>query len=46
MREVTIHTMDYVDSATTGILSPYILPVEDLSKLFAASYNEESYWGV
>ena len=30
MRAVTIHTMDYVDAATTGILSPHVLPVEDL----------------
>ena len=30
MREVTIHTMDYTDAATTGILSPHVLPVEDL----------------
>ena len=28
MREVTMHTMDYIDAATTGILSPHILPVE------------------
>ena len=30
MREVTIHTMDYIDAATKGILSPHVLPVEDL----------------
>ena len=30
MREVTIHTMDYVDAATTGIISPHVLPMEDL----------------
>ena len=29
-REVTIHTMDYIDAATTGILSPHVLPVKDL----------------
>ena len=33
MREVTICTMDYVDAATTGILSPHVLPVEDLRKM-------------
>ena len=33
MREVTIHTMDYIDAATTGILSPHVLPVEDLRKM-------------
>ena len=32
MREVTIHTMDYVDAAT-GILSPHVLPVEDLREI-------------
>ena len=25
-----MHTMDYIDAATTGILSPHVLPVEDL----------------
>ena len=30
IRQVSIHTMDYVDAATTNILSPDILPVEDL----------------
>ena len=25
-----MHAMDYIDAATTGILSPHILPVEDL----------------
>ena len=33
MREVAIHTMDYVDAATTRILSPHVLPVEDLRKM-------------
>ena len=33
MREVTIHTMDYIDAATTGILSPHVLPMEDLRKM-------------
>ena len=28
MREVAIHTMDYIDAATTGILSPHALPVD------------------
>ena len=35
MREVTIHTMDYVDVATTGILSPHMLPVEDLREMLS-----------
>ena len=30
MREVTIHTTDYIVADTTGILSPHVLPVEDL----------------
>ena len=30
MRQVAIHTMVYVDAATTNVLSPDILPVEDL----------------
>ena len=30
MRQAAIHTMDYVDSPTTNVLSPDILPVEDL----------------
>ena len=30
MRQTAMHVMDYIDAATTGILSPHILPVEDL----------------
>ena len=30
MRQVGIHTVDNVDAATTNVLSPDILPVEDL----------------
>ena len=33
MREVIIHTMDYIDAATTGILLPHVLPVEDLREM-------------
>ena len=33
MRQASIHTMDYVDAATTNILSPNILPVEDLRNM-------------
>ena len=33
MRQVAIHTMDYVDAATTNVLSPNILPVEDLRNM-------------
>ena len=35
MREVAIHTMDYIDAATTGILSPHVLPVEDLREMLS-----------
>ena len=28
-----MHVMDYLDTATTGILSPQVLPVEDLQKI-------------
>ena len=30
MRQIAMHAVDYLDSATTGILSPHVLPVEDL----------------
>ena len=33
MRQVTMHAMDYIDAATTGILSPHALLVEDLRKM-------------
>ena len=33
MREIALHTMDYVDATTTGILSPHILPLQDLRKM-------------
>ena len=33
MREVTIHTMDYVDAAITGLLLPHVLPVDNLRKM-------------
>ena len=33
MREVTIHTMDYINATTTVMLSPHVLPVEDLRKM-------------
>ena len=28
-----MHTMDYINAATTGILSPHALPGEDLRKM-------------
>ena len=33
MWEIVIHTMDYIDAATTEILSPHVLPVEDLREI-------------
>ena len=33
MRQVTMHAMDYIDATMTGILSPHLLPVEDLRKV-------------
>ena len=40
MREVTIHTINYIDTATTGILSTHVLPAEDLRKMLL--YIEET----
>ena len=34
MRQVVIHVMDYIDAATTGILSAHVFPLEDLQKMF------------
>ena len=33
MREAALHTMDYIDAATTAILSSHVLPVEDLREM-------------
>ena len=33
IRTVSTHTMDYIDAATSGTLSPHILPVIDLQKM-------------
>ena len=33
MREVALHTMDYIDTVTKGILSPHVLPVQDLIEM-------------
>ena len=40
LREVAIHTMDYIDVATTGVLSPHILPIEVLREML--SHIEET----
>ena len=33
MQEIALHTMDHIDAVITGILSPHILPVQDLRKM-------------
>ena len=33
MGEVALHTMDYIDAAATGILSPHVLPVDNLREM-------------
>ena len=33
IRTVSTHTMDYVNAATSGTLSPHILPVMDIQKM-------------
>ena len=33
MRQITIHMVNYIDVTTTNILSPDILPVEDLRSM-------------
>ena len=33
MQEIAMHTMDYIDVATMGILSPHVLPVQDLREM-------------
>ena len=39
-RTVSIHTMDYINAATTGNLSPHVLPIEDLRRML--SHIEEA----
>ena len=33
MRQIAMNAMDYIDAATTGILSPHVLPVENLREM-------------
>ena len=40
IRTVSTHTMDYTDAATTGTLSPHILPIVDLKRIL--SHIEET----
>ena len=35
IRRVSMHTMDYIDTATTGTLLPYVLPIMDLKKMLS-----------
>ena len=35
IRMVSTHTMDYIDAAMTGTLSPHILPIMDLRKMLS-----------
>ena len=35
IRTVSTHTMDYIDAATTGTLSPHILPIADLKMMLS-----------
>ena len=39
MREVALHIMDYIDAATTVILSPHVLSVEDLREMLIIHIN-------
>ena len=32
---VSAHTMDYINTATSGTLSPHVLPVVDLQKMLS-----------
>ena len=40
IRKVSMHTMDYIDAATTRTLSPHILPIADLQQML--SHIEET----
>ena len=40
IRTISTHTMDYIDAATTGTLSPHILPIMDLKRML--SHIEET----
>ena len=35
IRTVPMHTMDYLDAATTGTLSPHILPIADHKQMLS-----------
>ena len=40
IRTVSMHPMDYIDAATTGTLSPHVLPITDCQKML--SHIEET----
>ena len=33
LRTISTHTMDYIDAATSGQLSPHVLPTADLQQM-------------
>ena len=33
MKQIAMHAVDYINGATTGILSPHVLPVENLGEM-------------
>ena len=35
VRTVSMHTMDYVDAATSWTLTPHVLPIMDLQKMLS-----------
>ena len=35
IRSVSLHTMDYINAATTGILSPHVLPIMGPQKMLS-----------
>ena len=35
IRTVSMHMMEYIDTATTGTLSPHILPITDLKQMLS-----------
>ena len=35
IRAVSMHIMDYIDAATTGTLSPHVLPIADFKQMLS-----------
>ena len=47
IRQITMHAMDYIDAATTSILSPHVLPVADLWEMLIhikLSYHQPCFY--